>query len=306
MSIPDYQSVMLPLLKLAGDGKIHEINIATEELADYFNLNEQERKELLPSGKQATFANRVGWARTYLKKARLIEYTSRGHFQITELGKSILNENLEKIDNAYLSRFPEFIEFRKRSKRKLASVNIENEHDDLTPEESLEIAYQKIRDDLADDLLEQILNSSPSFFEKLVVELLVAMGYGGTQSDAARAVGKVGDEGIDGIIDEDRLGLDSIYIQAKRWQKEQSVGRPDVQAFVGALEGKRASKGIFITTANFTENAQEYANGLNKKVVLIDGDRLADLMIDYGVGVTTRNKYEIKEIDSDYFDEIMG
>lgn len=306
MSIPDYQSIMLPLLKLAKDGKIHEINKATEKLADYFNLNEQEMKELLPSGKQATFANRVGWARTYLKKAELIEYTGRGHFQITELGKSTLNENPERIDNAYLSHFPEFVEFRKRNKRKLVSENIDNEHDDLTPEESLEIAYQKIRNDLADNLLEQILNSSPSFFEKLVVELLVAMGYGGTQSDAARAVGKAGDEGIDGIIDEDRLGLDSIYIQAKRWKKEQSVGRPEVQAFVGALEGKRASKGIFITTANFTENAQEYANGLNKKVVLIDGDRLSDLMIDYGVGVTTRNKYEIKEIDSDYFDEIMG
>ena len=306
MSIPDYQSIMLPLLKLAGDGKIHEINKVTEELADKFNLDEQDRRELLPSGQQTTFANRVGWARTYLKHAKLIEYTSRGHFQITERGKSVLNENPERIDNAYLSRFLEFVEFRKRSKRKLASVNIENEHEDLTPEESLEIAYQKIRNDLADNLLEQILNSSSSFFEKLVVELLVAMGYGGTQSDAARAVGKVGDEGIDGIIDEDRLGLDSIYIQAKRWQKEQSVGRPEVQAFVGALEGKRASKGIFITTASFTENAQEYANGLNKKVVLIDGDRLADLMIDYGVGVTTRNKYEIKEIDSDYFDEIMG
>lgn len=306
MTIPDYQSIMLPFLNLTKDEKIYEINNAIEELANHFNLSEEERKELLPSGQQTTFANRVGWARTYLKKAELIKYPSRGHFQITERGRSTLNENLIEIDNAYLSRFPEFVEFRKRNKRKLVSGNIENEHDDLTPEESLEIAYQKIRNDLADNLLEQILKSSPSFFEKLVVKLLVAMGYGGTQSDAARAVGKVGDEGIDGIIDEDRLGFDSIYIQAKKWQKEQSIGRPEVQAFVGALEGKKTSKGVFITTANFTEKAHEYVNGLNKKVVLIDGDRLADLMIDYGIGVTTRNQYKIKEIDSDYFDEVMG
>jgi restriction system protein len=295
---------MLPLLKLSSDGEIHEINNTTEELAKYFKLTDGEKKELLPSGKQATFTNRVGWARTYLKKSELIEYPRRGHFRITERGKLSLNENLQKIDNAYLSHFPEFIEFRKRSKRRIVSSNTESEQEEFTPEELPENSYQKIRNDLADNLLEQILKSSSFFFEKLVVELLVAMGYGETQSDAARAVGKVGDEGIDGIIDEDRLGLDSIYIQAKKWQKDKSVGRPEVQAFVGALEGKRANKGIFITTANFTDRAHEYVDGLNKKVVLIDGDRLADLMIDFGIGVTTRNKYEIKELDSDYFDEI--
>ena len=304
MAIPDFQSIMLPLLNLTSDREIHNLHKATEELARDFVLTDEEISYLIPSG-QPRFYNRVVWAKTYLKKAELLTYPQRGRFQITQRGIDVLSENLEKIDIDYLSRFPEFIEFRKKTQPEEQEDDQIEEHEELTPEEALENAYQKIHNDLADELLEYVVKSPPVFFEKLVVELLVAMGYGGTQRDAARAVGGVGDEGVDGIIDEDRLGLDTIYIQAKRWQRDSRVGRPQIQAFVGALLGHRARKGVFITTADFTNDAREYVLGIDTKVVLIDGSRLTNLMIDFGIGVTTRTRYEIKELDSDYFGDIV-
>ena len=307
MAIPDFQSVMLPLLQLAGDGEIHRIQNATQKLSEHFNLTEEEKARMLPSGQSTIFYNRVGWAKTHIKKAGLIEDPNRGQFRITERGKITLENNPQNIDMNYLMQFSEYEEFRKRTKS--IDEKEEDQEEDpgkLTPEEALESAFQKIKSDLSDELLEYVLKSSPGFFEKLVVEILVEMGYGGTQRDAARAVGQSGDEGIDGIIDEDRLGLDSIYIQAKRWQKDAKIGRPQIQTFVGALQGKRAKKGVFITTASFTNQAREYATGIDSNIVLIDGLRLVDLMIDFGVGVTTRTMYEIKELDTDYFEEISS
>lgn len=300
MTIPDFQSIMLPLLKLAADGDSHNVNETTEVLAQQFNLTEEEITKLIPSG-SPKFDNRVGWAKTHLKKAGLLHYPQRGFFQITERGLNVLRENPSEINMRYLKRFPEFLEFRQSHQPTDGLDETNGEEDELTPEEALENAYQKIRADLADELLETIIKSSPAFFEKLVIELLVAMGYGGTQRDAARAVGGVGDGGIDGIIDEDRLGLETIYIQAKKWQPDSKVSRPQIQSFVGALTGNNARKGVFITTSDFTNDARNYASGLSIKVVLINGERLANLMIDYGIGVSTRFNYEIKSLDSDYF-----
>jgi restriction system protein len=303
MPIPDFQTIMLPLLRLAADGGVHYIHDAVNKLADDFSLSDDEKSRLLPSGQQPIFYNRVGWARTYLKKAGLIEDPRRGYFQITERGKSVLQENPSRIDMQYLRQFPEYIEFRQTT-RETDQTDLSDEVlEDLTPEEALEDAYQRIRKDLSEDLLEYVLNSSAGFFEKLVVELLVKMGYGGSQRNVARAVGQSGDEGIDGIIDEDRLGLDTIYIQAKKWKLDSSVGRPEIQKFVGALQGKRAKKGIFITTTRFTDDAREYVRLIDTKVVLIEGSQLTDLMIDYGVGVATRTSYDIKTLDTDYFGE---
>ena len=298
MSIPDFQSIMLPLLKLAGDGEVHNFHDVVDKLANEFGLSEEEVSSLIPSG-QPRFENRVGWAKTYLKKSGLITYPKRGHLKITQRGMETLEENPKTIDMDFLKRFPEYVKFRQGNQKEEESPSESDE--DLTPEEALENAYQRIRDDLADELLETILISPPVFFEKLVVDLLVAMGYGGTQRDTARAVGKSGDEGIDGIIDEDRLGLETIYVQAKRWQRESKIGSPLIRDFVGALTGKNARKGVFITTADFTDDARNFAAGLAIKVVLINGERLANLMIDYGIGVTTRINYQIKNLDSDYF-----
>lgn len=303
MPIPDFQTIMLPLLQIASDGDEHSIHEATETLARHFSLSEEEESKLLPSGQQPIFYNRVGWARTYLKKARLIDDPRRGHFRITNRGKEVLHRNPNRIDMKYLREFPEYIEFRETARDTFETSTIEDDLDELTPEEALEEAYQKIREDLSDEVLKAVINSSPGFFEKLVVALLVKMGYGGSRRDAARAVGGSGDEGIDGIIDEDRLGLDTIYIQAKKWKEDSVVGRPEIQKFVGALQGQRAKKGIFITTTRFTEDAKNYASNIDIKVVLINGKRLANLMIDHNVGVSERTTYEIKSLDSDYFGE---
>ncbi|MCJ7661872.1 MAG: restriction endonuclease [Anaerolineales bacterium] len=302
MALPDFQSIMLPLLKLSSDGNAHYIHDAVKQLADQYSLTEEERTRLLPSGVEPIFFNRVGWAKTYLKKSGLLEYPKRGYFQITPRGNDVLVDDPDKVDMKYLEQFPEYIEFRQTTK-KTDPPGGGGDSGDLTPEEALEDAYQKIRQDLADDLLSYVINSSSGFFEKLVVELLVKMGYGGTQREAARAVGKSGDEGIDGIIDEDRLGLDTIYIQAKKWQQGTSVGRPEIQKFVGALHGKKAKKGVFITTSNFTKDANDYVGSIENKVVLIDGDRLTDLMIDFNIGVTDQTTYHLKTLDTDYFGE---
>ena len=299
MAIPDYQSIMLPLLKLALDKKEHSMQDTIERLAALFNLSESERRELLPSGQQEIFDNRVGWARTYLKKAGLIDSPKRGIFVITEKGLSVLKTNPPKINVAFLRQYPEFVEF--QTVKKESKETEEDVSSQQTPEESLEYGYQKLRQALAQDLLNKIKSCSPSFFEKLVVELLVKMGYGGSRRDAGQAIGKSGDEGIDGIIKEDKLGLDVIYIQAKKW--EGVVGRPEIMKFVGALQGQHARKGIFITTSYFTEDAMQYAKKVDSKIILLDGDELSKLMIDHDIGVARMASYDIKRIDSDYFSE---
>jgi len=298
MTIPDYQSIMLPLLKLAGDRQEHSLREVIEALADEFYLTDEERKELLPSGRQATFDNRVGWARTYLKKAGLLESIKRGYFQITERGLDVLKQNPPEIDNAFLRQFPEFIEFQTPRDKKRIEQDVS---DTQTPEEEIEAAYQGVRQELVTELLQTIGSCSPAFFERLVIDLLVKMGYGGTRKDAGQAVGRSGDGGIDGIIKEDRLGLDIVYIQAKRW--DNPVGRPEIQKFAGALQGQRARKGIFITTSAFTQSAQDYVSRIDSKIVLIDGNTLAQLMIDYNIGVATVTSYELKRVDTDYFTE---
>jgi len=300
MSIPDYQSCMLPLLKFYSDGQDRTFREAIDALALHFKLTEQERREMLPSGQQEIFDNRIGWARTYMKKAGLIEAPERGVNRITSRGLDVLQKKPERIDVNYLAQFEEFQAFRtqrhpKQDEEQEAAAN------NKTPEEALENAYQKIRHDLAADLRERLKTCSPAFFERLVVEVIVKMGYGGTRLDAGKAIGKSSDGGIDGIIKEDKLGLDAIYIQAKRW--ENTVGRPEIQKFVGALTGQRAKKGLFITTSEFSAESEDYVSRIDAKVVLIDGETLAQLMIDHGVGVSTVNTYELKKVDSDYFSE---
>ncbi len=304
MSIPDYQAIMLPLLELASDLEVHQFRSAVDFLAHKFQLTEDEKRELLPSGRQPRSQNRVGWARTYMTKARLLESPMRGTFRITERGQQVLNQTPSSITSKYLEQFPEFITFRSTSYGESSSddtrpntidARIQND----TPEESLETAYRAIREDLGLMLLEGVKSCSPDFFEQLVVDLLVGMGYGGSRQEAGKAVGRSGDEGIDGIINEDRLGLDVIYIQAKRWKDV--VGRPEIQKFAGALQGQRARKGVFITTSSFSSSAIEFVAGIDTKIRLIDGIELSGLMIDHGVGVTTTVVYELKRIDSDYF-----
>ncbi|MEK6765066.1 MAG: restriction endonuclease [Planctomycetota bacterium] len=305
MSIPDYQTVMLPLLEHLGDKEEKATRETLDALASKFNLTEEEKKELLPSGQQPIFSNRVGWAKVYLKKAGLIESTRRGYYKITQKGLNIFSEKPSKIDNEYLKQFSEFLDFTKGRSEKggnegknIELCDIANEK---TPEEYLEFGYQKIHKDLSQDILDRIKGCSPAFFERLVIELLLKMGYGGSRKEAGKTIGRSGDEGIDGIIKEDRLGLDVIYIQAKRW--ENTVGRPEIQKFAGALQGQRAKKGIFITTSNFSKEAQEYASLIESKIVLIDGEQLSSYMIDLDIGVSKVASYDIKRIDSDYFAE---
>jgi restriction system protein len=305
MAVPDYQSLMLPLLKIAADGNEHRLSESTETLAQYFNLSDQDRKELLPSGRQRKFDNRVHWARTYLAKANLITPTGRSRFRLTEQGAKVLKSNPPQINVKYLEQFPEFIEFRNKSNKINGSTEVPQEIIEKisqTPQEILDTSYQSLRQNLAQEILECIKNSPPKFFESLVIDLLIAMGYGGSRKDAGQAIGQVGDGGIDGIIKEDKLGLDAIYLQAKRW--EGTVSRPVVQGFAGALIGRKARKGILITTSNFSQQAIDYANSIdNLKIILIDGEQLAQLMIDHDVGVTEESRYIIKKIDLDYFVE---
>ena len=300
MAIPDFQSVMLPLLNFSADQQEHSLQDTVEALAVIFGLTSEEREELLPSGKQARFDNRVAWARSYFKQAGLVENTRRGFFKISQRGLDLLKTTPKKINIKLLEQYPEFIEFR-NVRRDINEVQpiIIDEPEKQTPEEQLENAYKILSDGLASEIIQSVKSCSPTFFERLVVELLLAMGYGGTRVGAGRAIGQSGDGGIDGIIDEDRLGLDAIYIQAKRW--EGVVGRPEIQKFVGALQGQRAHKGVFITTSDFTKEAQEYVKNISNKVVLINGFALARLMIENNVGVSVAATYQVKKIDSDYF-----
>lgn len=303
MAIPDYQSVMLPLLNITSDEKEHKIGDLVEQLSAHFKLSVDDRKELLPSGQTFVFGSRVGWARTYLKKAGLLDSQKRATVTITKRGLELLKQNPLKIDVKLLKQYPEFLEFQNAKKEiEDSSATSLDTASIQTPEEILESAYQNIRKSLAVELRKKIIEQPPAFFEKLVVELLVKMGYGGSIKDAGKATRLTNDEGIDGIIKEDKLGLDFIYIQAKRWDT-QSVGRPDIQSFVGALDGQRATKGIFITTSRFADSAKEYVKTITKKVILVDGDQLAEFMIDYNLGVSTSTTYDLKKIDNDYFGE---
>jgi len=306
MAIPDYQSVMLPLMNRLADGTTYLFKDIVELLGKDYKLTEDELNELLPSGQSFLFANRVGWARTYLKKAGLIDSPKRGAIAITNRGREVLKKKPAKIDNQLLKQFPEFIEFQQYKKEEVEKPSgngLAHEIDHQTPEETIENAYQTIRQSLALELMDTVRKLSPFFFERLVVDLLVKMGYGGSIKDAGKAIGRTGDEGIDGTIKEDKLGLDIIYIQAKRWQSGNVVGRPELHKFVGALAGQGAKKGIFITTSTFTKDARAYIPRNETKIVLIDGDELAQLMIDHNIGIAQQRVYEIKRLDSDYFEE---
>jgi restriction system protein len=302
MAIPDYQTFMFPLLKFAADKQEHSLSETIDFLCSEFNITEEERNLLLPSGTQFVVDNRISWAKTYLSKAGLLESTRRGYFKISKKGLDFLQNNPSELNVKILMQFEDFKNFIKSTR------NNKEEHEEqyedkasayYTPQEALEYGIAKINETLADDLLQRIKQCDPSFFEKLVIDLLVKMGYGGSKQEAAQVVGKAGDEGIDGIIKEDKLGLDIIYVQAKRW--ENVIGRPEIQKFMGALAGQKANKGIFITTSSFTKEAEDYAKGLSTKLILIDGKGLTDLMIEYNVGVSTVDTIAIKKIDSDYF-----
>lgn len=297
MPIPDYQDCMLPLLETLADGNDYPLRAVTKALIDRFGLTEEERQEMLPSGQQTVIANRVAWAKTYLKKSGLIAQPGRGVVRISDEGRAVLAKKPAKIDNDFLRRYPTFAEFVGHSDSVEA---IEPTPDSATPEESLEASYLALRNALADEVLDRVKSCSPKFFERLVVELLVAMGYGGSLADAGQVIGRPGDEGIDGMIKEDKLGLDVVYIQAKRW--EATVGRPDVQKFAGSMEGLRARKGVMLTTSAFSKDAEEYVTRIERKIVLIDGRQLAQLMIDHDIGVATAHSYVVKKLDADYFD----
>ncbi len=291
---------MFPLLELAGDRVEHSLREARESLATNFKLSDDEVRQQLKSG-QTVLANRTAWAKIYLTRAGLIVSPRRGYFVISERGLAVLREHPSRIDVKYLHRFPEFGEFLSRRRDPEEPAERTGLEVLETPEESLDEAYGRLREALAADLLTRIKGAPAQFFEQLVVELLLKMGYGGSRREAGEAIGRSGDEGIDGTISEDRLGLDMIYLQAKKW--EGTVGRPELQKFVGALHGKRARKGVFLTTGKFSSEARQYVAHIDPKVVLIDGEQLADLMIDFGVGVATVATYEVKKIDSDYFGE---
>ena len=300
MAIPDFQTIMRPLLDAHADGKAHRNRDLIDELAQLFGLTEDERREMLPSGRARLFDNRVGWAKSHMTKAGLITSPRRAVSAITERGRAVLGDYPDRIDLRVLKQFPEYQVFRYRKKPD-ESDDGEAAESETTPEESFENAYLTLRSEIERELLDQIMSNPPDFLERVVVDLIVKMGYGGSRRDAGEAIGQSGDEGIDGIIKEDQLGLDIIYLQAKRW--ETTVGRPEIQKFAGALQGKRAKKGIFITTSSFTKDSIEYVSMIETKIILIDGATLARLMFDHGVGVTTSSTYEVKKVDSDYFED---
>ncbi len=304
MAVPDFQSFFRPLLEFASDGKEHTIRDARNALAVSMKMDDEDLKELLPSAVQTKFDNRVAWAKSYLKQAGAIEFPKRSWFKITDRGRKLLAENEGRIGLKVLNQFPEFLAFHTQTRSPTNSETVEEAQKEShqTPEESLQEAYKTIRDSLVAEISEKIAKNSPAFFENLVVDLMIALGYGGSRAEAGKAIGQSGDEGIDGIINEDKLGLDVIYLQAKRWPST-PIGRPELQKFVGALHGKRAKKGVFITASRFTDDAKRYVETIDPKVILIDGVVLANLMIDHNLGVSTTSKYDVKKVDSDYFDE---
>lgn len=301
--IPDFQTCMLPLLNATSDGNTHTLKEAVEIIANKFNLSDDERNAKISSG-QSIIGNRVGWACTYLKKAGLLIAPKRGLFQITERGREELQSNPKLINIKYLEKYDEFRAFRiKKEENKIDAEEKESVvcQNNITPEEAIAFGYSTLNQVVSEEILKRIRECSSEFFEKLVVELLVKMGYGGTLKEAGKVVGKSGDGGIDGIINEDKLGLDVIYIQAKRW--ENVVGRPEIQQFAGALLKPKAKKGVFITTSRYTKEALAFVENLDLKIILIDGEMLAELMLEYNLGVSTYKNYELKKIDNDYFED---
>lgn len=297
--IPDFQSIMLPLLESFKEGEIKYSRELRLDMINYFNITEEEQKEKIPSGKQFVHYNRIAWAISYLKMAELIFSSKRGSYQITDEGVNALKNPPEKITISFLKQFENFS--KNRNPERDESIEKDDQITEKTPDELIEIGHKQIKNELSLQLLNQIKNGSSYFFEKLVLDLLLKMGYGGSEIDNGELTQKGSDEGIDGIIKEDRLGLDKIYIQAKKW--ENNVGRPEIQKFVGALQGKRAKKGIFITTSTFSKDAYGYAQSLDVAVILIDGKKLTEYMIENELGVTLKQNYKIFNIDSDYFIE---
>jgi restriction system protein len=303
MSIPDYQTLLLPVLEIASKGET-SVPLAEAEIAAKFSLSDQEREQMLPSGKQRVLHNRIHWAKFYLMKAGLLESPKRGRFVATTAGQAVLASPPAKLDTQYLVTIPAFREFY-RADEDDASVSpaTEVKPSTATPEEVVEAAYNAVRAALRADLMDRILQNSPSFFERVIVDLLVAMGYGGSHRNASEQLGKSGDGGVDGVINEDVLGLDRVYIQAKRYAPGSSVGRPEIQAFTGSLVGLGASKGVFVTTSTFSSQAVEFASRIPQRVILIDGKRLTELMIEHGVGVRSSRVLEFKRLDEDFFSE---
>ena len=304
--IPDYQSLMLPVLKSAEKKAVHTQDVI-KILAEQFSLTDEERNELLPSGKQRTFDNRVHWAKTYLKQAGLLSYPERGFFVATEEGRKVLKRSPDRIDNNFLRQYESFQEFRFRSRKETNDKNTPDaveptDTPDQTPDEVLRAAHSQINSALAAELLERVRNSSPQFFENLIVDLLLAMGYGGTSEDAARALGQSGDNGVDGVIDQDPLGVDQIYVQAKRYVEGNNVGAGAIRDFFGALNLKKAQKGIFFTTSTFSPSAKQTAKDLGMRIVLIDGVQLSKLMIRYSIGCRDEEVLYLKKVDDEFFE----
>ena len=308
MSVPDFQSFFYPTLLMSSDTKEYSINNLRDYLTTYFNLSDEDKSEKVPSGAQTKFDNRIYWTKSYFSKAKLIENTRRSHFKITERGVKFLNKFNDKITIKDLENISEFHDFKYgtsngENKNNEEDPIVETNIDTKTPFEKLEDIYQILQDELADELLQRIRENSWQFFENLVIDLMIKMGYGGSKSKAGDSIKRTGDEGIDGIINEDKLGLDLIYLQAKKWKEETTIGRPEIQKFVGALHGQRAKKGVFITTSKFSENAYDYVKNIDPKVILIDGKTLTKLMIEYNVGTTTVESYHVKKLDLDYFEK---
>lgn len=300
MPIPDFQSLMLPIMKIAQDGEEHTMREVRQRIGDELGLSDAERKQLLPSGSQPVFTNRIAWARAHLLMACLLSKTGRGSFRITRRGQEVLASNPSSINMRFLQQFPEY----NAARNKEAKPEVHDDApgaDTASPQERIATAFKELNESLTAELRAKLASVDPFRFEQVVLDLLVAMGYGGSKTEAAQVTQRTADEGIDGLINEDRLGLEVIYVQAKRWKHK--LGRPEIQNFVGAIAGKKAGKGIFITTSNFHDNAREYAASLHQKLVLIDGRRLAELMIEHNIGVAPEQPYIIKKIDSDYFEE---
>lgn len=302
-AVPDYQSLMLPVLRAAADGE-QRIGALIQSLADALGLSETARATLLASGRQTIFANRVHWAKTYLAKAGLVEATRRGHFRLTQRGTDVLAANPERIDNRFLSRFEEFRQFSDRSAQSTDDEVVPEPADatEQTPDEIMRAAHRRIEAALAEDLLDRVRAAPPDFFERLIVNLLLAMGYGGSAAEAGRALGRSGDDGVDGVIDQDALGLDRVYIQAKRYAAGNSVGSGAIRDFFGSLDRHKAAKGLFVTTSSFTGSARETADYLSKRIVLIDGEQLTRLMIRHNVGCRIEEVLHVKKIDEDFFE----
>lgn len=304
MAIPDYQTLMLPVLHVAAEGETR-VQKAADKIANQFDLSEEEREQLLPSGKQRLLHNRIHWAKFYMTKAGLIDSPSRGVFVASKEGLALLAQHPARIDVDLLKSYPAFIEFYNKSNasggEQQDAAQLQSAASDATPEEQIDAANAVLTKALKADLLARVHEQTAAFFEHLIVELIVAMGYGGSHESAARRLGKSGDGGIDGIVDEDRLGLDRIYLQAKRYDPEQTIGRPAIQGFVGSLVGVGATKGVFVATCSFSKHARDYVENLQQRVVLIDGDRLAELMIEFGIGVRISRAIEVKRLDEDFF-----